>query len=31
MEVLAGNVGLLREVMWRGKPITTGIHKEPAC
>ena len=30
MKVLSVNVGLPREVMWRGKPITTGIYKEPA-
>jgi MOSC domain-containing protein YiiM len=30
MKVLSVNVGLPREVMWRGKPVTTGIFKEPA-
>ncbi len=29
MRVLSVNVGLPREVMWRGKPITTGIYKAP--
>jgi MOSC domain-containing protein YiiM len=29
MRVLAVNVGLPREVVWRGKAITTGIWKEP--
>ena len=29
MKVLSVNVGLPREVEWRGKPITTGIYKEP--
>ena len=28
-KVLAVNVGLPREVVWRGKPVTTGIYKEP--
>jgi MOSC domain-containing protein YiiM len=31
MRVLAVNVGLPREVMWRGKAITTSIWKEPAA
>jgi MOSC domain-containing protein YiiM len=31
MRVLSVNVGLPREVFWRGKPITTGIFKEPAA
>jgi hypothetical protein len=25
------NVGLPREVVWRGKPIRTGIYKEPVA
>jgi MOSC domain-containing protein YiiM len=29
MRVLSVNVGLPREVLWRGKPLTTGIWKEP--
>jgi MOSC domain-containing protein YiiM len=29
MRVLSVNVGLPREVLWRGKPVTTGIYKEP--
>ena len=29
MRVLSVNVGLPREVVWRGKSITTGIYKEP--
>jgi MOSC domain-containing protein YiiM len=29
--VLSVNVGLPREVIWRGKPITTGIFKEPVA
>ena len=29
MRVLSVNVGLPREVTWRGKPITTGIYKAP--
>jgi MOSC domain-containing protein YiiM len=29
MRVLSVNVGLPREVSWRGKPVTTGIYKEP--
>lgn len=29
MKVLSVNVGLPREVLWRGRPITTGIFKEP--
>jgi MOSC domain-containing protein YiiM len=31
MRVLSVNVGLPREVLWRGKPITTGIYKEPVA
>ena len=31
MRVLSVNVGLPREVIWRGKPITTGIYKEPVA
>ena len=27
--MLSVNVGLPREVMWRGKPVTTGIYKAP--
>jgi MOSC domain-containing protein YiiM len=30
MRVLSVNVGLPREVTWRGKPVRTGIYKEPA-
>ena len=29
MRVLSVNVGRPREVLWRGKPVTTGIWKEP--
>lgn len=29
MRVLSVNVGMPREVFWRGKSVTTGIHKEP--
>lgn len=29
MRVVSVNVGLPREVVWRGKPVTTGIYKEP--
>ena len=29
MKLLSVNVGLPREVVWRGKPVTTGIYKEP--
>ena len=29
MKVLSVNVGLPREVLWRGRPVTTGIFKEP--
>ena len=29
MRVLSVNVGLPREVLWRGKVVTTGIYKEP--
>ena len=31
MRVLSVNVGLPREVSWRGKPVTTGIFKEPVA
>lgn len=31
MRLLSINVGLPREVVWRGKPITTGIYKEPVA
>ena len=31
MRVLSVNVGLPREVLWRGKPVTTGIFKEPVA
>jgi MOSC domain-containing protein YiiM len=31
MRVLSVNVGLPREVKWRGKPVTTGIYKEPVA
>jgi len=29
MNVLSVNVGLPREVLWRGKPVTTAIYKRP--
>ncbi len=29
MRVVSVNVGLPREVMWHGRPVTTGIFKEP--
>jgi MOSC domain-containing protein YiiM len=29
MRVLSVNIGLPREVTWRGKPVRTGIYKEP--
>lgn len=29
MKVISVNVGLPREVMWKGKPVLTGIFKEP--
>jgi MOSC domain-containing protein YiiM len=29
MRALSVNVGLPREVLWRGRPVTTGIFKEP--
>jgi MOSC domain-containing protein YiiM len=31
MRVLSVNVGLPREVSWRGKLVTTGIYKEPVA
>ena len=31
MRVLSVNVGLPREVQWRGRPVTTGIFKEPVA
>ena len=31
MRVLSVNVGIPREVLWRGKPVTTGIWKEPVA
>jgi len=31
MKVLSVNVGQPREVLWRGKPVTTGIWKEPVA
>jgi MOSC domain-containing protein YiiM len=31
LKVLSVNVGLQREVSWRGRPITTGIFKEPVA
>jgi MOSC domain-containing protein YiiM len=31
MQVVSVNVGLPREVTWRGKTITTGIYKEPVA
>ena len=29
MQVISVNVGLPREVMWKGKPVLTGIFKQP--
>ncbi len=29
MKVVSVNVGLPREVIWKGRSITTGIFKEP--
>ncbi len=29
MQLLSVNVGLPREILWRGKPVSTGIFKEP--
>jgi MOSC domain-containing protein YiiM len=29
MKVISVNVGLPREVLWKGKPVLTGIFKEP--
>src|SRR5262245_698887 len=31
MRVLSVNVGLPREIVWRGKPVTTGIWKQPVA
>jgi len=31
VRVLSVNVGLPREVVWRGRPVTTGIFKEPVA
>ena len=31
MRIVSVNVGLLRQVTWRGKAITTGIFKEPVA
>ena len=31
MKVVSVNVGLPRQVLWRGKPVTTGIYKEPVA
>lgn len=31
MRVLSVNVGLPREVTWRGKPVVTGIYKQPVA
>jgi len=31
MKVISVNVGLPREVMWKGKTVTTGIFKEPVA
>jgi MOSC domain-containing protein YiiM len=31
MNVLSVNVSLPRDVVWRGKPISTGIYKEPVA
>jgi len=31
VRVLSVNVGLPREVTWRGKPVSTGIYKEPVA
>ncbi len=29
MKIISVNVGLPREVAWKGKTVTTGIYKEP--
>ncbi|MDA2921524.1 MOSC domain-containing protein, partial [Desulfobacterota bacterium AH_259_B03_O07] len=29
MKLISVNVGLPREVMWKGRKVTTGIFKEP--
>jgi MOSC domain-containing protein YiiM len=29
MKLVSVNTGLPREVMWHGRPVTTGIFKEP--
>jgi MOSC domain-containing protein YiiM len=29
VQVISVNVGLPREVLWKGKTVTTGIFKEP--
>ncbi|BAY92710.1 MULTISPECIES: MOSC domain-containing protein [unclassified Tolypothrix] len=31
MQVISVNVGLPREVLWKGKTVTTGIFKEPVA
>jgi MOSC domain-containing protein YiiM len=31
VKVLSVNAGLPREVVWRGKPVTTGIYKQPVA
>jgi MOSC domain-containing protein YiiM len=31
MKLISVNVGLPREVMWHGRPVTTGIYKEPVA
>ena len=29
MQIISVNVGLPRQVIWKGKPVSTGIFKEP--
>src|SRR5579862_2947121 len=31
MKLVSVNVGLPREVTWHGRPVTTGIYKEPVA
>jgi MOSC domain-containing protein YiiM len=31
MKLISVNVGLPREVIWHGRPVTTGIYKEPVA
>jgi MOSC domain-containing protein YiiM len=31
MKLISVNVGLPREVVWKGKPVSTGIFKEPVA